>query len=179
MQSKDKLGLMLILVLLILPGCQAKNYQSPNIAFTEQGGNWQLDATNETYETFKTELAELNPDAKADLTVGVLSSSTANVAEALGLNIVAAPESKYLDESLQAKMDNGDVTSIGSAISPNLETIAKVNPDILLVASTMPHQDTYQNFDNVISVPQDYYSDINSNLIKIQISFKSNHSYYF
>lgn len=151
-----------IIGLLILSGCQSEAVNTVALEFTKSGDDYSLNTTEEmtTYNQLITDLTNLQVDLNADTPVAVLATSTANILDSIGLNIVAVTDSKDLNQNLTDKLANGEITNLGSALEPNLELLYQVEPDVVFVGSNMPHTDQYDFLDNLVVLPQENYAEI-------------------
>ncbi len=151
-----------IVGLLILSGCQSQALNTVALEFTKSGEDYSLNTTDEmtTYNQLITDLNDLQVDLNADTPVAVLATSTANILDSIGLNIVAVTDSKDLNQNLTDKLANGEITNLGSALEPNLELLYQVEPDVVFVGSNMPHSDQYDFLDNLVVLPQENYPEI-------------------
>lgn len=151
-----------IVGLLILSGCQSQAVNTVALEFTKSGDDYSLNTTEEmtTYNQLITDLTNLQVDLNADTPVAVLATSTANILDSIGLNIVAVTDSKDLNQNLTDKLANGEITNLGSALEPNLELLYQVEPDVVFVGSNMPHTDQYDFLDNLVVLPQENYPEI-------------------
>ena len=80
--------------------------------------------------------------------IAAMTTTTANILSQLGIQVTAAPESESLDTLLTKRqyvlgssqsIDKTKVLNIGSAISPNVETIIELDPKLALYSDAMPH----------------------------------------
>ncbi|WOO89722.1 ABC transporter substrate-binding protein [Mollicutes bacterium LVI A0078] len=151
-----------IVGLLILSGCQSQAVNTVALEFTKSGDDYSLNTTEEmtTYNQLITDLTNLQVDLNADTPVAVLATSTANILDSIGLNIIAVTDSKDLNQNLTDKLANGEITNLGSALEPNLELLYQVEPDVVFVGSNMPHTDQYDFLDNLVVLPQENYPEI-------------------
>lgn len=157
-----KLLITLFTILLIGTGCQDELVQTQALNFDKVGNDYQLvpDESAQSYNQLIDDLNALNQNFNADSKIAVLATSTANIVDALDMNIVASISSDSLNEDLQAKLASGEIVNLASALEPNLETLYQVDYDVLLVGSNMPHVDKYSDLDNLVVLPQEQYSDI-------------------
>lgn len=151
-----------IIILLTLTGCGDQTLNTEDLQFTKVGANYQLISSDQTtaLNNLYENLDNLNIDLSPDTKVAVLATSTANILDAIGVNIVAVTSSDKLNENLRSKLDSGEITNLGNPLEPNLEQLYSVNADITIVGSNFPHQEKYQDLDNLVVVPQDTYADI-------------------
>ncbi len=151
-----------IVGLLILSGCQSQAVNTVALEFTKSGDDYSLNTRSEmtTYNQLITDLTNLQIDLNADTPVVVLATSTANILDSIGLNIVAVTDSKDLNQNLTDKLASGEITNLGSALEPNLELLYQVEPDVVFVGSNMPHTDQYDFLDNLVVLPQENYPEI-------------------
>lgn len=151
----------IIVGVLILTGCQS-TVDTEALQFSKSGQDYSLQPTDEmpAYEQLISDLDDLNIELTADTPVAVLATSTANILDSLGMNIVAVTASDDLNQNLSAKLASGEITNLGSALEPNLELLYEVNPDVVFVGSNMPHTNQYDFLDNLIVLPQERYSEI-------------------
>lgn len=80
--------------------------------------------------------------------IAAMTTTTANILSQLGIQVTAAPESESLDAMLTKEqyvlgssqpIDKTKVLNVGSALSPNVETIIELDPKIALYSDAMPH----------------------------------------
>ncbi len=154
--------LFVLVFIVTLSGCQAKIYETDELNFTNDGENYGLDTKNapDSYQQFVSDLDALDGELNQKTKVAVLTSSTANIVSALNMNVVAVTKSDNLDDNLKSGLENDSITDLGNPMSPNLEQLKQVQPDVVFIGSNMPKQDSYDEIDNVVYVPQDYYADI-------------------
>lgn len=145
-----------------LTGCGANTYNTVALNFTQKDENYQLipDENAENYNQLLTDLDSLGVELNSDTKVAVVATSTANIIDRLGMNIVGVTSSDDLDDNLKAGLDDGSVTDLGSPMSVNLEQLTTLDEDIVFVGSNMPYQEEYDSIDNLIVLPQVYYYDI-------------------
>lgn len=145
-----------------LSGCQSQTINTEALDFTKDGDNYSLKSTAEmtSYNQLLTDLDDLGLELNSDTSVAVLATSTANIVDSLGMNIVAVTDSKDLNPHLTSQLESGEVTNLGSALEPNLELLYDVNPDLVFVGSNMPHNDQYSFLDNLVVLPQENYPEI-------------------
>ncbi len=157
-----KLISMIIVSVLVLTGCSSNTVNTTALEFTKSGNDYELKSNEEmtSYNQLITDLDNLGLDLNADTPVAVLATSTANILDSLGMNIVAVTDSDELDDNLQAGLADGSITNLGSALEPNLETLYTVNPDMVFVGSNMPHVEQYSSLENLIVLPQEQYAEI-------------------
>lgn len=151
-----------MLLILTLTGCGANTYNTNNLQFKQSGDDYQLVASDQTptYNQLLTDLDNLNIDLNPQTTVAVLATSTANILDQIGVNIVAVTASDKLDANLRTKLASQSIVNLGNPLEPNLEQLYAVNADIVIVGSNFPHRDKYQDIPNLLVVPQDQYADI-------------------
>lgn len=152
----------LFIFVLGLSGCQTKIYETNELNFTKEGENYALnvDDAPDSYNQFVSDLNDLDVKLDQDSKVAVLTSSTANIVSALGMNVTAVTKSDNLDDNLKAGLKTKSIKDLGNPMSPNLEQLAMEKPDVVFIGSNMPHQDSYDDIANVVYVPQDNYADI-------------------
>lgn len=152
----------IILLLITLTGCGEKTINSIALNFEQNGDNYELvpDQNAQNYHQLITDFEDMDIELNADTPVAVVATSTANILDELGMNIVGVTNSDGLNDNLQAGLASGDITGLGSPMEPNLETLKLLNPDIVFVGSNMPYQVEYDSIDNLITLPQELYYDI-------------------
>lgn len=150
------------LTVLILSGCQNQAVNTVALEFTKSGDDYSLNTTDEmtTYNQLITDLESLEIDFTPQTPVAVLATSTANILDSIGVNIVAVTDSKDLNQNLSDKLDSGEITNLGSALDPNLELLYQAEPDVVFVGSNMPHAEQYKFLDNLVILPQQNYAEI-------------------
>lgn len=163
---------LIVVGVVMLTGCSS-TYNTTALEFTSSGGNYALDVTEEmnAYNTLIEDLTNLNIELNSETPVAVLATSTANIVDSLGMNIVAVTASDDLNDNLQAGLDDGSIANLGSAIDPNLETMYSSEPDVVFVGSNMPHKDNYTFLDNIIVLPQESYPEIFYTVYGLMTSF--------
>ncbi len=159
---KKYIGILTFILVLVLTGCGNQTISSDSLIFEQNGDNYSLskDIESETLTQLQKDLDDLNVDLNKDTKVAVIATSTANIIDELGMNIVASTSSKQLNDNLKQELDNGSVIDLGSPLEPNMEQLLKTDADLVLVGSNMPHQDKYDTIDNLVVVPQKQYYDI-------------------
>ncbi len=152
----------LLILALILTGCSSQTIATDSLSFDQKGDNYSLskDVESETLTQLQTDLDELNLDLNQDTKVAVIATSTANIIDELGMNIVASTSSKKLNDNLKQELNDGSIIDLGSPLEPNMEQLLKTDADVVLVGSNMPHQDKYDTIDNLVVIPQKQYYDI-------------------
>lgn len=163
---------LIVVGVLMLTGCSS-TYNTTALEFTSNGDDYALDATDEmdSYNTLIEDLTNLGIELNSETPVAVLATSTANIIDSLGMNVVAVTASDDLSDNLQAGLDDGSIANLGSPIDPNLETMYSVEPDVVFVGSNMPHKDNYTFLDNLIVLPQESYPEIFYTVYGLMTSF--------
>lgn len=148
--------------LLVLAGCSSNAINTVALDFNQSGDNYSLNVTDDmtSYNQLITDLDSLGIEFDSQTPVAVLATSTANILDSIGMNIVAVTESDDLDDNLKAKLESGEVTNLGSALEPNLETLVQTDSQVVFVGSNMPHTDQYSSLDNLVVLPQENYAEI-------------------
>ncbi len=159
---KRYIGILTLVFVFILTGCGNQTIATDSLSFEQKGDNYSLskDIESETLTQLQTDLDNLNIDLNKDTKVAVIATSTANIIDELGMNIVASTNSKQLNDNLKQGLSDGSVIDLGSPLEPNMEQLLKTDADVVLVGSNMPHQDKYDTIDNLVVVPQKQYYDI-------------------
>ncbi len=154
--------LLVMVMLLTLSGCGNKTYDTLALNFEQKGEDYALipDENATSYNTLIEQLETSGVELNSETPIAVVATSTANVLDSLGMNIVGVTSSKSLNDNLQAGLEDGSIADLGSPIEPNLEAIAKLDEDLVFVGSNMPHQAEYESIDNLIILPQEMYYDI-------------------
>ncbi|WOO87899.1 ABC transporter substrate-binding protein [Mollicutes bacterium LVI A0039] len=157
-----KIMALILVTALLLTGCSSKTYSTIALNFKQSGGDYKLvpDENAANYNQLITDLESLNIDLNSDTKVAVLSTSTANLLDNLGLNIVGVTSSKNLNDNLKEGLEDGTIVDLGSPISPNLEQLTSLDEEIIFVGSNMPVQEEYAALDNLVTLPQVFYYDI-------------------
>lgn len=157
-----KLLSVVVVSVLILTGCQSSTSDTIALNFTKFGDDYSLNVTDEmvTYNQLITDLEALDVEYSVDTPVAVLATSTANILDSLGMNIVAVTDSSDLNQHLTTKLESGEAVNLGSALEPNLELLYQVNPDVVFVGSNMPHSNQYDFLENLVVLPQENYPEI-------------------
>lgn len=83
--------------------------------------------------------------------IAVGTASTANLLHQLGISVIAAPESPTLNPELtnafytagEEMTEEKSVLNIGSMLSPNIEAVVELGPDIFFYSDAMPHSDSF------------------------------------
>ncbi len=152
----------LLILALILTGCSSQPIATDSLSFKQKGDDYSLsdDIESETLTKLQTDFDNLNIDLNQDTKVAVIATSTANIIDDLGMNIVASTSSEKLNDNLKQELKAGSVIDLGSPLEPNMEQLLKTDADVVLVGSNMPHQDKYDTIDNLVVVPQKQYYDI-------------------
>lgn len=151
-----------ITLLVILTACGANTYNTEALKFKQVDSNYQLISSEQTvgYNNLRTDLKNLNIPLNKNTSVAVVSTSTANILDEIGINIVAVTDSDKLNSNLRTKLENGEITNLGNPLEPNLETLYQVDADVVIVGSNFPHVSKYRDLSNLIIVPQETYADI-------------------
>ncbi len=157
-----KLFSIIVVSILILSGCQSQTVDTAALEFAQNGGDYQLNVTDQmsAYNQLITDLEGLGIKLNADTPVAVLATSTANILDSLGMNIVAVTDSSDLNSNLTTKLESGEITNLGSALEPNLELLYQTDAEVVFVGSNMPHTEQYSFLDNLIVLPQESYPEI-------------------
>lgn len=157
-----KLLCVVIACIIVLSGCQGQTVDTVALDFSKSGEDYRLTATEEmtTYNQLITDLNDLEIELNSETPVAVLATSTANILDSIGMNIVAVTDSSDLNQNLKSGLENGKITNLGSALEPNLELLYQVEPQVVFVGSNMPHTDQYDFLDNLIVLPQENYPEI-------------------
>lgn len=81
--------------ILLLTACTSNTYETSTLKFQKNGDDYQLVETEgaENYTELIENLSELESTLNEDTEVAVLSTSTANIVDKLGMNITAVTES--------------------------------------------------------------------------------------
>ncbi len=150
------------LFLIFFSSCNNQVIKTDNLQFVLQDDHYFLQnpENNESYENLIKDLEALNKNLNKDTKVAVISTSTANIIDALNMNIVGLTSSSSLNENLQNKLSNKEITNLGSALDPNLEQLSKLNADVVFVGSNMPHEDHYNAIENLVVLPQKTYPEL-------------------
>lgn len=166
------------MMLFLFTGCTQVEHKSYETKFTKNNNIYSLVdfEENEGYIETKENLDKVSIEKNKDTKVAALTTSTANILSEAGLNVVAAPQSESLDVKLQEKQKSGEVLNLGSALEPNLEVLMSSGAQITFVSNAMPHSDSYNNIENLISLPQKTYQDIYITLQLLSETFKTNDS---
>lgn len=143
------------------------------IAFTEKDGKTVVDLThsstkvNEKYQQINTIFSDL-PSLDR---IAVGTTTTANLLYELGITVVAAPESASLHADLTAlQSEGGKIVNIGSALTPNVESVVQSKPDVFFVSDAMPHNDTYDALEQLgINVQPFAQSDFTDMILLVQV----------
>lgn len=154
--------ILMLAVVLTLSGCSGSTYNTVHLNFDLEGEDYHIiaDENANNYNDLLEDLEELNIELNSQTKIAVLTTSTANILDDLGMNIVGVTSSKNLNENLQAGLEDGTIMNLGSPISPNLEQLMLLDEEVAFVGSNMPTQEEYQSIENLISLPQVYYYDI-------------------
>ncbi len=157
-----KLLCAVIACIVVLSGCQGQTVDTVALDFSKSGEDYRLTATEEmtTYNQLISDLNDLEIELNSETPVAVLATSTANILDSIGMNIVAVTDSSDLNQNIKSGLENGDITNLGSALEPNLELLYQVEPQVVFVGSNMPHTDQYDFLDNLIVLPQENYPEI-------------------
>lgn len=152
----------IVVSLLVLAGCGSKVLNTTALEFKQKADNYSLNVTEEMtlYNELIDSLEALDTELTADTPVAVLATSTANILDTIGMNIVAVTDSKDLSDNLKAGLDSGEIINLGGALEPNLETLYQSGAEVVFVGSNMPHKDKYTNLENIIVLPQKSYPEI-------------------
>ncbi|MFV0246809.1 MAG: ABC transporter substrate-binding protein [Mycoplasmatales bacterium] len=158
---KKILGLVLI-SLIILTGCGNKTVDTTALKFNKQGDNYSLNVTEEmtTYSKLIEDLDALDIEFDKNTPVAVLQTSTANILDSLGMNIVAVTKSKDLSDNLKSGIKDGSITNLGSAPHPNFESLYSSKAEVVFTGSNFPFMDRYPAIDNLVVLPQNTYAEI-------------------
>ncbi len=152
----------IISLLLVLTGCKQATYSNDTLDIGYKNNHYQINDITETtiYNQLNDQISEYEIEFTSETPIIVLSTSTANILDAIGLNIVGTVDSKDLNENLQTKLNQGEIVNLGSALEPNLEQIAKVDYQLSFVSSSINHSDAVNKIDNLIRLSQETYSDV-------------------
>ncbi len=152
---------LIVSFLVIFSGC-SKTIQTDTLSFQKEGENYTLSekTQSEHLDKLKEDLKNLNVEYTKDTKVAVIATSTANILNQLGMNIVACTSSDDLNEELKQGLESGEIINLGSALEPNMEQLLKAGADVVFVGSNMPHQENYDSIDNLVVLPQEQYYDI-------------------
>ncbi len=167
-----------ILLGVTLTGCQKTEETVESFKFGEDlvfvGGESTIDLENssdlvkEKYEI----ISEIFSSTEVTKDVAALTTTTANIFEATGYTPTAAPESASLSETLktlqytvdQGGIDKSKILNIGSAISPNVEALVELQPEVAIYSDAMGYPEFIQNIEkagvNVKALPQSDYIDM-------------------
>lgn len=155
-----KLLYLLVLMVVLLTGC-TDVYNTNELNFSKVGSNYNLDTEGiEVYNNLETTLNSFSVTLNKDTKVAALTTSTANILDALGMNIVGVTYSDDLSDNLKAQLESGEIYNLGSVLEPSIETLLIADPDLVFASDGMPPRDQYQFIDNLIYLPQSYYEDI-------------------
>ncbi|WP_192930252.1 ABC transporter substrate-binding protein [Alkaliphilus pronyensis] len=117
------------------------------ISFKEVAGKVTLDLKNsapeisEKYDVLFKKFSQLGTFENS----AIGAASTANLFYELGIDFIAAPQTKTLHNDLVARQktieefsrENNDILNIGSSMSPNTEALIELQPDIFIFPDTL------------------------------------------
>lgn len=160
-----------IVSILMLSACQTSSQDNrfkfgEDLAFIEENGNYRIDidqssqVVKDKYDDMSKTLT--NKEVLHD--IAAVTTTTANILSQAGIQPTAAPTSKSLDEGITnkqydlketKKIDKSKVLNIGSALSPNIEAIVELEPQLALYSDAMPKTSFIENLEaaNIKTAP--------------------------
>jgi ABC-type Fe3+-hydroxamate transport system, periplasmic component len=169
------------LVSLLITGCQMGESTTTNFSFgddlvfiqTKEHIRIDLEKSSELVREKHQHLSEILIDTQVLNDIAATTTTTANILHAAGLPVIAAPESNNLDSEITKQqyalsenqgIDRSKVLNVGSALSPNIEALMELEPELVLYSDALPHAQyiaTLQEFGiNIHALPQSDYLDM-------------------